>query len=519
MPGSKRVISKKHIEKEIYNTFVLFKTKRNITIAEFLNRLDVTKFILTKYRKIKFSYESLFKLILFRKLKGIRFQTQLVRYLKRHRTEFKLLGFNEVPDQTTISYYLNKIFDEETRELINFIVKKIETISNKFDILFDIQILEPELPKQTSIAGRTLFQKKHDKTREICRYFKKRFTSVIDLNLGNNIIYSKNTFIDLLLHLCERNDYAENGAKTFQIDRSNTPTGETLLYHLKNYKDIDQVKRMFTTLFEMIWETARKANLFDMRRQVDVAIDFTEWFFYGDKNAPMIMEKKPERGTTHCYKFATIDVVERNKRFTLLALPFGPWDSKEEVLKTLLNYAKQRIKINRVLVDRGFFDQKSIDIFNRYHVKYLMPCTANPRIKRILEVMPAPTVVKDYQMGMTLLNVAVVKDEFGIKRAFATNIDFNENDVNLSEHLFKIYGKRWGIETGYRVKKHTFRSKTTSKNYFIRLFFFLFSVLLYNLWILIDILLLLALFGRIRPEHILRSKYFLTILLKIDPGG
>jgi len=233
----------------------------------------------------------------------------------------------------------------------------------------------------------------------------------------------------------------------------------------------------------------------------------------------MIMEKKPERGTTHCYKFATIDVVERNKRFTLLALPFGPWDSKEEVLKTLLNYAKQRIKINRVLVDRGFFDQKSIDIFNRYHVKYLMPCTANPRIKRILEVMPAPTVVKDYQMGMTLLNVAVVKDEFGIKRAFATNIDFNENDVNLSEHLFKIYGKRWGIETGYRVKKHTFRSKTTSKNYFIRLFFFLFSVLLYNLWILIDILLLLALFGRIRPEHILRSKYFLTILLKIDPGG
>lgn len=75
-----------------------------------------------------------------------------------------------------------------------------------------------------------------------------------------------------------------------------------------------------------------------------------------------------------------------------------------------------------------------------------------------------------------------------VKRAFATNEEYNENDVNLAERLFDLYGRRWGVETSYRVKKHSYLPKTTSKNYLIRLFYFMFSALLYNLWILADIL-------------------------------
>jgi putative transposase len=148
-----------------------------------------------------------------------------------------------------------------------------------------------------------------------------------------------------------------------------------------------------------------------------------------------------------------------------------------------------------------------------------MPCTANERIKKVLEIVPTPTVIKDYEMKNTLFNVVVVTDEYGIRRAFATNIDFNENDVGLTERLFYLYGKRWSIETSYRVKKHSFRPKTTSKNYFIRLFYFLFSTLLYNLWILADILICIALLGNFNGTHIITSKYFGNILLAIDHGG
>ena len=104
-----------------------------------------------------------------------------------------------------------------------------------------------------------------------------------------------------------------------------------------------------------------------------------------------------------------------------------------------------------------------------------MPCSANNRIKNILETMPAPRVINDYPMKHTCFNVIIVEDDNGIKRAFASNIKFNEDDVNISERIFMIYSKRWGIETTFRVLKHSFKAKTTSKNYFIRLFYFLFS--------------------------------------------
>jgi putative transposase len=120
-------------------------------------------------------------------------------------------------------------------------------------------------------------------------------------------------------------------------------------------------------------------------------------------------------------------------------------------------------------------------------------------------------------------NLVIVEDEdtngMMVKRAFATNEQFEENDVNLTSRLFLLYGKRWGIETSYRVKKHSYLPKTTSKNYLIRLFYFMFSVLLYNLWILADILIWLAMFGEIKEDHLITSKYFGTVLYTIDPGG
>ena len=133
--------------------------------------------------------------------------------------------------------------------------------------------------------------------------------------------------------------------------------------------------------------------------------------------------------------------------------------------------------------------------------------------------MSAPVVINDYEMENSIFNVVIVKDEGGNKRAFATNEIFDENDVNLSDRLFLLYGKRWGIETSYRVKKQSFLPKTTSKNYQIRIFYFLFSVLLYNLWLLADVLIYLALYGYVKEDHLITSKYFGTVLYTIDLGG
>lgn len=522
MPESKQ-ISKETIELEIYKTFEKFKENKQIKIADFLKVFDVTPVQTCKYRKIKFPYESLLKLILFQKLKGIKFHTKLTKYLRRNPSEKFKLGFSETPDRTQIGYFVNHILDEQTIELLNFIVNKIEEISEKFGILLDVKTFQAEKPEKET-KERNQYYQKNDKTKEICRLFKKRFAPFINLNLKNNTLYKKNQFIDLLIHMGMTKDFAENGSKTYkELRGQDNPDADTLLYHLKNYSDTKDLHKMFVTLFEIVWEMTRQINLFDIRKHYDVAIDFTEWYFYGDRGAPMVVGKAPERGTSKCYKFATINIVESGKRFTLLALPVGPFDKKEDVLRKLLSYTLERIKVRMVYVDRGFCDSYSIKVFNSLHLKYLMPASKIPTVKNMIGISSAPSIITDFEMKDVKFNLVIVDEELDNgkieKRAFATNEQFNENDVGLAERLFLLYGKRWGIETSYRVKKHSYLPKTTSKNYLIRLFYFMFSVLLYNLWILADILIWLALFGVVKEDHLITSKYFGTVLYMIDPGG
>ncbi len=522
MPLSKQ-ISRETIELEIYKTFEQFKENKNIRIVDFLKVFDVTLFQTDKYRKIKFHYESLFKLILFQKLKGIKFHTKLTKYLRQHKKERYALGLNTIPDRRIIGYFFHHILDNETKNLLEFAAKKIEEISEKFGILLDIKTLEPEKP-QKETKERNQYLQRNDKTKEVCRLFNKRFSPFINLNLKNNALYKKHQFLDLLIHMGMTRDFAENGSKTYKELRGmNSPDADTLLYHLKNYTDMKDLHRMFTTLFEIVWEMARKINLFDIRKHYDVAIDFTEWYFYGDRGTQMVVGKEPDRGTSKCYKFATINIVESGKRFTLLALPVGPFDTKEQILRKLLNYALERIKIQRLYIDRGFCDSNAIKVFNSLHLKYLMPATKISTVRDILKITSAPCIIKDFEMKDITFNLVIVEEEDNngelAKRAFATNEEFEENDVGLTQRLFFLYGKRWGIETSYRVKKHSYLPKTTSKNYLIRLFYFMFSVLLYNLWILADILIWLALFGTVKEDHLITSKYFGTVLYTIDPGG
>ncbi len=522
-PGNRNIF-REIIELEIYKTFEKFKDQKNIKISDFLKAFDVTLFELRKYRKIKFSYESLLKLVLFQKLKGIKFHTKLTKYLNRNPSEKFKLGFTKTPDRTQIGYFVNHILSTEINILIDFTAKKIEEISEKFGILLDVKTFETEKPqKETKERNQRL--QRNEKTKEICRLFKKRFAPFINLNLKNNTLYKKNQFIDLLIHMGMTQDFAENGNKTYKELRPQVgcPDADTLLYHLKNYENHRDVHKMFVTLFEIVWEMTRKINLFDIRKHYDVAIDFTEWYFYGDRGAPMVTGKEPDRGTSKCYKFATINIVEAGKRFTLLALPIGPFDTKEEVLRKLLSYVLERIKIRRLYVDRGFCDSNAIKVFDSLHLKYLMPATKISTVKEVMEVTTAPSIVTDFVMKDVTFNLVIVDEKLNDgrieKRAFATNEEYNENDVNLAERLFDLYGRRWGIETSYRVKKHSYLPKTTSKNYLIRLFYFMFSVLLYNLWILADILIWLALFGTVKEDHLLTSKYFGTVLYTIDPGG
>lgn len=81
------------------------------------------------------------------------------------------------------------------------------------------------------------------------------------------------------------------------------------------------------------------------------------------------------------------------------------------------------------------------------------------------------------------------------------------------------YSRRWGIENSYKTIKD-FLAWTTSKDYTVRLFYFGFAVLLYNMWLLVDLLVQLSLDIEHRYKPRVTAKRFLNLARKqlSEPG-
>jgi IS4 transposase len=181
----------------------------------------------------------------------------------------------------------------------------------------------------------------------------------------------------------------------------------------------------------------------------------------------------------------------------------------------LVSYTRGIIPIDTVYLDRGFFHAKVIDVLKDHHVKFLMVAVRNEKVKKLLDEHDHGTIL-EYTMGdSTTFKLAITKKD-GKKHAFATNL--NVGYKRRLTYLYKLYGKRWGIETSYRVMDHDFKARTTSKKYVIRLFYFLFCVLLYNLWVLANILLCDVLLKFIPKKLLVTSKHFGKVFVFVDPG-
>ena len=119
-------------------------------------------------------------------------------------------------------------------------------------------------------------------------------------------------------------------------------------------------------------------------------------------------------------------------------------------------------------------------------------------------------------MGKSTTFKVVITEKDGDKHAFATNLNLGLKRRFL--YLYKLYGKRWNIETSYRLMDHDFKARTTSKKYVIRLFYFLFCVLLYNLWILSNIILASWMLRFVPKKPLISTKYFGKVFVDVEPG-
>lgn len=362
------------------------------------------------------------------------------------------------------------------------------------------------------------FRQSTGTVREFCHLARENIYPFMRMKRRHNIVYKDDDFLDMLVHTAMTHDFTQNGSRTFSFQRPRkTPSSKTVLYHIGKFST-SEILRRFRGAFEHIFETAKSYGV--LKNEVDLAIDYTDLPYFGKKDNPMVVGGKEHKGTNFSYRFITLNIVVEGMRFTLMALPRGPLSSDEKLVRQLVGYAKEHVRIRTIFLDRGFFSSKVINTLKGLDVKFLMPAVANKRVKDLVIKGDVPSV-HDYEMRPKTKHCAkfklVVAEDNGVVGAFATNM---EVEPDREKDLFTLYGKRWGIETSYRVKVD-FRPRTTSKNYVVKLFYFLFSSCLYNLWVLANIF-IGVMSGRIFRKPVISAKIFGTLLYTIaywDDGG
>ncbi|KXA94070.1 hypothetical protein AKJ36_03505, partial [candidate division MSBL1 archaeon SCGC-AAA259I07] len=298
----------------------------------------------------------------------------------------------------------------------------------------------------------------------------------------HNVQYEPVQLLSFLSHAAFTNDFVNDAAETYPLPEDETPHPNTVFYRTEKLS-VDEILDQFNSAMERIIEEARRKGA--LEGKLDLAVDLTDWRYYGDKNDPMVLRVKPKDGTTKAFVLATVYAIVDGERFTLKAIPVSSLSNKEEILGELLDYAEKMVDIGTLYVDRGFFTVDCIRVLKQKNIKFLMPAIKNDRVKR--EMKEGHPRVVDFEYGVKRkhpvnFNLGIVENDDGEVKTFATNHPVKEDKL---KKLFDMYSLRWGIETSYRVM-HMFRAKTRTKKYEPRIFLFLFSVCLYNLWVLVN---------------------------------
>lgn len=306
----------------------------------------------------------------------------------------------------------------------------------------------------------------------------------IPIRMGKNAVYGQKQILGTIIYESVENISAEAASR--ELD--NSPSSDDILHHLRK-QDMADIQQNVENVLSYALTRAKKRLRISSCMSATIAIDYHEISYYGDINANgmkfWVVGSKQKGGTNYFLRYATVDIVYKGIRFTLFALPVSIFKTKEKAIHQLIEIARKHVKVDCVLLDKGFCSVGSIKELESLDAYYVMPKPRDPKTKRAMaHCIENKITSMKYTMGTKRNNVEfnliVYKDR-------DTAVAFASNKPTNPAWTAEFYKKRWGIETGYRVKKD-FRAKTTSRSHTVRAIYFLLSVVLYNLWVLCNLI-------------------------------
>jgi len=458
------------------------------------------------------------------------------RTLKTDPDTAALLGFDpeDAPDQSTLSRARNNRFAELER-MIEVSCRQIRTLAARRGSPIGAPNSDSASTEPTGSSKRTVNRLIRGKTREVLDELTTVVFPAFDFDRSDEVIYDDEELLLLESLLGVTGTAANGGAETYgdyvnpdpDVDDpffADGPTGETLLEAIKDL-DIEEITEMVNRGAARVLTRAKPTIEFEQPAML--AIDMTYIAYYGEREELVRVQGAPEdKSYDWCHKVATASIVGDNVLFTAAMLPIGDADDHDPdayageeksyrvggVVRRLVDIVEERanLRIRRVFADREFHAADVVAALEERGLFYVIPAARDDRVKRFIARMNEDV---DGQNQVTVKDehgiYGSVKDSGGVRKraettlvglppdedrdqiqVFLTNLDVNDEirlDRRSTRRRIKRYTRRSGIENSYGGIKQ-FAPWTTSREYAVRLFHFGFAMLLYDMWLLVDLL-------------------------------
>jgi len=310
---------------------------------------------------------------------------------------------------------------------------------------------------------------------------KNELNSMLSLNRTKKIKYEESQYFELVTFLSLWNAAGENGSKVMNI-LDDVPSGDALMQQLQKL-NIKEVEKQFNATFEkQFFKLINKK-----RRKAIVIIDAHEQETYSKdkKTSEHIRGGKQKNGTNFFFKFATIQIVVKNKVLTLAVKFYPRKKSLVQIVHELVKIAKKYVKVKTLLLDRGFRDVNILNNLEFLKIPMLMPCIKDKKTREEFEKAKNKFTVVKYCWRNSKgeyadFKLMVMKLDNGKEIGFYTTLRFIF--LHTAGYYLDLYAKRWNIETGYRLQ-NLFLPRTTCVKGVVRYFYFCYAAAMHNLWL------------------------------------
>ena len=259
---------------------------------------------------------------------------------------------------------------------------------------------------------------------------------------------------------------------------------------------------------------------------LDVAIDMHLIPCHSKKLGSDLRGGERKSGTNRFEAYITAQCVNSKSRLILAALYMDKSSSVHESLREIINLCLENVsavgsRLGLILVDRGFFSVNSISEIERLSLEYLMPCIRTSKVKDSLHKFVTKTLGPISKSEITNSDKATIqyhmiitekkrtrKESERTKKAGAPEDRYIAFATNAPWMDVDEYSKRWTIETCYRLVENA-RAKSFGSNRPARLFCFLYSLTLFNAWVLVNAQ--LASFLKLRNEALPVTQLYMKI--------